>query len=65
MPIKFPLANLVSATSIFWLLSFSTGTITVNYIVIWLKHVDSSVSDFNYFLIKAMLDSLWNSFFAS
>lgn len=65
MSIKFPSANLVSVTFIFWLLSFSRGTITVNYIVIWLKHVDSSVSDFNYFLIKAMLDSLWNFFSAS
>lgn len=65
MSIKFLSANLVSVTFIFWLLSFSRGTTTVNYIVIWLKHVDSSVSDFNYFLIKAMLDSLWNFSFAS
>lgn len=58
MSVEFPLANVVWVTSIFWFLPFNTGTTAVNYIVIWLTHVDSLVSDFNYFLIKATLDSL-------
>lgn len=39
--------------------------ITVDGSVIWLKHTDTTAGGFNYFLIRAILDSLRNFFFAS